>query len=81
MGTRRKPWWQGQQWEVIARTPQGWQAIYHSSTRSKAKQDAEAWTRTRGQQTEVVRGPGHASNREQTDAAIERVQARLARGA
>lgn len=53
------PWWKNQQWAVLAHTPQGWQPIYHTEKKADAQHDARRWEKDRGQQCEVVRGPGH----------------------
>lgn len=62
---RSKPWWSGQQWEVIAFTVDGvWKPIYQQRTRAAAVELASQWTRDTQQQTKVQPGPGHRLNRD-----------------
>lgn len=73
----RSPWYVSQRWCVetntdrVARThpephrhvAKGWQPIYCSRSKSKAKADAKAWHAETGQDVRVVPGPGHKSRR------------------
>lgn len=62
--TRKRPWYVDQRWSVEALTPAGWHEIYCTGTKAQAAQDAAAWTRSMGQQTRIVPGPGHRLRRE-----------------